>query len=627
MVAISRRAALFWIILIRIYGQAFLALQQARGKFLGFQSLLRFTFCWLTIVLLVIWPHYGFAQSAPATVNIPSSRFFSVSPDALSQDKSRLLDQKIKPVPSVPEFILPPLKQNSEQDQTLSSSLHLFIHKIELTGNTIFSNEELATLTQAYENRSVTLEELQDLRQKLTRYYIDRGYINSGAIIPDQKLGAGSLTLQIIEGQLTNINITGNNGLRTSYIDKRIADSLSDPLNINILQQRLLLLQQDPLIKAISAELQPGQKPGESQLNIQIKEARPYQIGLEFSNDRSPSIGSFSGKIWLRHNNLTGFGDAAYFSYGRTEGLDDYNASYTLPLSFYDIQLGAFYQNSQSNVVENPFEQLDIRSRSVTYGIFLKKAFYQTIQQRFSMQLSFEHRRSKTFLLGQAFSFSPGVPELGNDTGESRISVIRFSQNWLDRSQTQVLAFRSTFSFGLDAFDATINSLGVDSHFFSWLGQFQWIRRLPFLDSQAIFRSDVQLSNDPLLPLEKFSVGGQYSVRGYRENQFVRDNGAAVSLEWRVPVFHIPLPGLSQSINDGRVQLATFADFGWTENNELASPGSKTIGSWGIGIRWAPSQKIHTELYWGIPFRKIKQDAEHDIQDSGIHFKMQIQLI
>ncbi len=74
------------------------------------------------------------------------------------------------------------------------------------------------------------------------------------------------------------------------------------------------------------------------------------------------------------------------------------------------------------------------------------------------------------------------------------------------------------------------------------------------------------------------------------------------------------------------VQLATFTDFGWSENNKAPTSGPHTIGSWGVGLRWTASQQLHTEFYWGILFKKIKQDAEHDIQDSGIHFKIHAQL-
>ena len=378
---------------------------------------------WLTIVLLLIWPCHILAKPDIAISEVPKSTLFFVPPDALGQEKPRLPEKKIKPAPTPPKFVLPRLKKSPDQDQQLSGSLRVFIRRIELIGNTVFSKEELSELTQPYKNRTITSEELQALRHELSQYYIDRGYINSGAFIPDQKIGDGNLSIQIIEGKLSEIDVNGNEWLRSSYIDKRIARSNGLPLNTNTLQERLLLLQQDPLIKGISAELRPGMKAGESQLNIHVKEARPYQIGMEVSNVRSPSIGGFNGKVWLAHNNLTGFGDALYFAYGRTEGLDDYSASYSLPLNAYDTQLRFYYQNSRSSVVEKPFDELDIRSRSETYGVSLNQAFYKTPQQIFSMQVSFEHRRSKTFLLDEPFSFSPGVPDQGENTGESRISV------------------------------------------------------------------------------------------------------------------------------------------------------------------------------------------------------------
>ena len=171
------------------------------------------------------------------------------------------------------------------------------------------------------------------------------------------------------------------------------------------------------------------------------------------------------------------------------------------------------------------------------------------------------------------------------------------------------------------------NDITPDGKFFSWLGQFQWVRRLPIFNSQLLFRADAQLANESLLPLEKFSVGGMHSVRGYRENQLVRDNGAVTSLEWRIPIFRLPIPGISKTIEDGSLMIATFVDFGWSENEDFASPSPRTIGSWGLGLRWDPSPIMQTEFYWGVPFRSIKEGTEHDIQDYGIHFKVNVQSI
>ena len=119
-----------------------------------------------------------------------------------------------------------------------------------------------------------------------------------------------------------------------------------------------------------------------------------------------------------------------------------------------------------------------------------------------------------------------------------------------------------------------------DGQFFAWLGQFQWTRRLTDWDLQSIFRLDVQLSSQPLLPLEQIAVGGRYSVRGYRENQLVRDNGLIVSLESRLPIVR------NKPWADF-VQLAPFVDFGRAWNTKLPTPDPKMMVSIGIGLRWA----------------------------------------
>ncbi|MBW4602830.1 MAG: hypothetical protein KME29_25500 [Calothrix sp. FI2-JRJ7] len=71
------------------------------------------------------------------------------------------------------------------------------------------------------------------------------------------------------------------------------------------------------------------------------------------------------------------------------------------------------------------------------------------------------------------FSFSTG-PEDGN----SKVTVSRFSQDWINRTPSRVLAARSQFSLGIGALGATVNDTGVDGRFMSWVGQFQWVQNL-----------------------------------------------------------------------------------------------------------------------------------------------------
>ncbi len=463
----------------------------------------------------------------------------------------------------------------------------------------------------------LSFEDLEAIRHKLTLFYVNSGYITSGAVIPDQKVENGAVTFQIIEGKLTKIQVHQLGKLRPRYIESRLRLGAESPLNINSLSEQIQILHQNPLIHRLDAELAPGFQLGESLLNVSVEEEFPYLLEFSFANDRSPGIGAYQGTIHGAFQNLTGWGDSLGIQYGITEGMDNVALYYEIPLTAQNTILKFYYEKSDSIIVESPFDEIDIESESETYGFSLKHPFYKTLEKEFSLTFTGEKRNSKTFLLGNPYSFSPGVQD-----GESDISVIRFSQNWLSRSPKQVFAVRSVFSFGIDALDATINPEGPDGQFFAWLGQMQWARKFDFLsDTQLIFRTDMQFTPDPLLPLEKFSVGGVNSVRGYREGLMVRDNGLVSSIEMRLPIFRIPLPEISRTTDDGTVQLCFFGDWGWAENRDMETPDPRSISSCGLGFRWDPSQKIHSEIYWGIPFRDIEH-ADKDIQDSGIHFRL-----
>jgi hemolysin activation/secretion protein len=211
----------------------------------------------------------------------------------------------------------------------------------------------------------------------------------------------------------------------------------------------------------------------------------------------------------LAHQNLFGLGDILAAGFGITEGAKDYNASYLLPLNSRDTSLEIYFRKGDSTVTESQFSGLDIKSESDSYGLKLKQPLYKTFSKEFSLSLAAEARQSKTSLLGRGFSFSAGAVD-----GESKESVLRFSQEWLDRTPTTVFAAHSTLSLGISALGATVHDSEGDGRFFSWLGQVLLIRKLGESNSQLVLRTDVQLANDSLLSLEKFSLGGMNSVRG-----------------------------------------------------------------------------------------------------------------
>jgi hemolysin activation/secretion protein len=567
---------------------------------------------WFFISLLTI-----LLTSAPALAQRVIPR---IDPTGRSGDRRPdLLEDQLLPPPAEPLPALPPsLAPAPVQEPLLRGVL---VRKIIVTGNTVFTPQELAQVTAPYENRVLTSEDLESLRRALTVHYIDHGYINSGAVLPDQAVVDGVVTVRIVEGKLSSIEIEGNRWFKDSFIKDRVALGAGPPLNLSPLQERLQLLQEDPRISSIHADLRPGIRLGESVLKVDVEEKTPYYVWFAFNNYQSPSVGAEQGIITLSHQNLTGHGDILSLTYGLAQGMNPLlDVWYSVPLTARDTTLLLRYRQDDFKVIDTVFGPLDTESRCSIYEITLRQPLYRTLNQEFALALTGDHLEDKTSLLGEPFSFYPGV-----ENGESAVTALRFSQEWIYRTQREVLAARSRFSFGIDALDATIHGSSniPDGKFISWLGQFQWARILKTWDMQLLFRTDAQITNQPLLPLEQIAVGGRYTVRGYREDLLVRDQALIASLELRVPIVqNVPWAEY--------LQVVPFSDYGYTKNKDLPTFYPQSISSIGLGLRWGlPLMKspvmlrLDFEFYWGYALVDVNP-PDHNLQDDGIHFQIAI---
>ncbi|MGH6635692.1 MAG: ShlB/FhaC/HecB family hemolysin secretion/activation protein [Gammaproteobacteria bacterium] len=356
------------------------------------------------------------------------------TPERPGEDRRERLPEIPLEQPSpLPELTPPP--PLGPKAPSLSTQLQVLVKKIELSGNRVISSEELGKVTAPYENRTLSSEDLQSLRQALTVYYINKGYVNSGAVIPDQEVKEGVIAIQIVEGKLADIELSGNEWLRDSYIAKRLRLGSEEALNLPVLQERMQLLDQDRRIERLNAQLKPGIQSGEGVLQVLVEEARPYELGVSFNNHYATSVGELRGEIYAGHYNLTGFGDVLTARYGITEGVDEVGALYSFPLTARDTRLNLYFDRSAADIVEEPFDRIDISSETETYGVSLSHPIYRTPRRQLLTELVFERRQSETFLLGEPFAFSPGTED-----GESDVTVLRLRQEWVDRSPNQVLA-------------------------------------------------------------------------------------------------------------------------------------------------------------------------------------------
>ncbi|MBE9124066.1 ShlB/FhaC/HecB family hemolysin secretion/activation protein [Tychonema sp. LEGE 07199] len=495
------------------------------------------------------------------------------------------------------------------------------VERFEFEGNTAFSDRELAEVTQQFAGREITFAELIAAEAAVTQKYVAAGYINSGAVIPANQSfprEGGAVKIRIVEGGLDEIAIAGNRRLNSSYVRSRLERATIRPLNRYRLLEALQMLQLDPLIANISAELQAGSRPENSRLEVRIKEADSLSGEVFADNNRSPSVGSFRRGVRVNQANLLGLGDGLEVSYANTDGSNEFNGSYTVPVNARNGTIRFAAGAANTNVIEEPFAAAEIEGKSRTYELTYRQPIVEKPDRTLALGVSLSRQESDTFLLGEPFALSAGA----NDRGETRVSAVRFFQEYVQRNTRQVIAARSQFSVGSNLFGATENNSGPDSHFLAWRGQAQYVRLLA-PETLLIVRSDIQLADRPLLSLEQIGIGGVQSVRGYRQDLLLTDSGAIASAEVRIPVWRAPKV-------KGLLQVAPFIDFGvgWNHSGEKANPESDTLLGAGLGLVWQMGDRLNVRLDYGIPLINARSSSrasltgDRTLQEKGIYFRI-----
>ena len=514
------------------------------------------------------------------------------------------------PLPPPEQLLQPSAPAQPEELPNIPGTIK--VDRFEVIGSTVFSKEELDAVLKDFIGRPLTFAQLLQARSAVSQLYISKGYITSGALIPLQTLSGSVVRILVIEGKLESINVLGTRRLNSNYIRSRLALATRGPLNEKRLLEALQLLQLSGQIENISAQLQAGSRAGFNLLLVRVKEARTFQASIFTDNSRSPSVGSWRRGVQLGEANLLGLADSASLIYTNTQGSNAVDLSYTLPVNSRNGTVSFQLSRSKSNIVESPFDALDIEASSRTYELTYRQPIVQTPRTEIAIGIGAGRRESDTSLLGEDFPLSPGA----DARGRTRVSALRLFQDFTQRGERDVLAARSQFSLGVGAFGATASSSEPDGQFLAWRGQLQYVRLLA-PQMLLVVRSDVQLAGGELLPIEQFGLGGPDTVRGYRQDVLLADSGIFGSAELRYPI-------LRTGDKKGVLQVTPFVDFGnvWTTGGEKAAIEANTLLSAGLGLRWQYGERWTARGGWGIPLINFKS-GDRTWQERGLYFSVE----
>jgi len=565
------------------------------------RSLIGFT---TTISTFVVTNSEAKAQPEPT---LPPSQI--PQPPSLPSDTIQVPEIEREPIetPSIPEPTFTP--EIPQVEETIVISDFRFI------GNTVFTDEQLLEVAQPYLNREVAFAELVQLRSEITDLYVNSGYTTSGAYLPIEEnqsvnIRSATIAIQVVEGTVEEIDFSGDERLN-QYVSARLNNAIAPVLNQPKLEEALRLLQTDPLIASISANLSAGSQVGSSILTVQAEAQPHFQATVGTDNYRAPSAGSIQAEVQLSAANLLAQGEEFRISYNLTEGSDGFSAGISVPLNADDTTLAFDYAQLDGQITEAPLDDFDIQTDSQVYSLSLRQPLVRRASdskiEEFAVGISANRIESETTVAGFPFPLSPGADE----DGRTQITELTLSQEYLRQTRANALLMRSRLGLGLDAFDST-SGAEPNGQFLVWRGQALWLQSVGE-DSQLTISGDIQLTGDQLVPVRQFSIGGPNSVRGYRQDAVIADSGMTVTAELEIPILEL---GSNQQLS-----LIPFAGtgIGWNNGGDRVLE-QNFFASVGVGVQYE-WEELTARLNYAIPFTEAGIKGE-SLQENGFDFEL-----
>jgi hemolysin activation/secretion protein len=485
--------------------------------------------------------------------------------------------QQIPPVPTTerapPEFRF----QQSDAQQTLpSSDIRLLVNSLHVAGHTLFSEDELLSVTQFVPGRELSLPDLQAMASRISDHYHENGYFVAQAYIPAQEIVDGAVTIAVLEGHYGTITLRNESGLSDRRA-QRILEKLNsgDTIALTPLESRLLVLSDIPGV-AVSSTLAPGASVGESDLIVSLAPGRRVTGSIEADNAGNYYTGEYRAGATVNFNNVTGNGDVVSLrALTSGSGMQYGRASYQTPVGRGNV--GVAYTAMNYELGEE-LAVLDAHGTARIASIFASYPFVRSRNSNLYLVAGFDDKR-----------FDDRVDSTSTNTERKvRVGSLGLAGNHRDRLGGGGVTSYSVTAYSGDVDIITPQALAVDQATAQTDGGFQKVgyelaRTQNVTETVSLFASlRGQFASDNLDSSEKIGLGGPYGVRGYPVGEGYMDEAHIVHVEVRKRL-------LLFDGGDGHLSLIVFYDAARgtiNKNPWTGEDNNRTLRGAGVGLVW-----------------------------------------
>ena len=463
------------------------------------------------------------------------------------------------------------------------------LKEVKIEGNTVETTESLMDLVTVKNGELLNSRTLQENVQAIQEKYRADGYIL--AKITDLNIAQdGTLTIKISEGVLEDYKVKGNKKTKDYVILREMRQKTGEPFNANLARRSMQRVYNLGFFEDVKVKMNPGVEPNAVVMEIDVKEKRTGSFGIGAGYSSSDGM---VGMVSVSDTNFRGMGDTISISYeisGDDTDARGYMFMYRRPWLDKKETAGTLRVYNRTYEYDDYDEDGNHKEsfmRKYSGGEFTLSRPMSEYSTNFVTLRNRKDKYVKHTEMGNAGNRSGNTAWLGNNFGTTRSITLEHVTDTRDNVYEPTMGARASISTEFAGLGGDFNYQKVilgDTHYLK-AGRAQVF----------VLRGQYGISHGTISEYSQFRLGGQDTIRGYREDQFRGTRMALASLEYRFPIV-------------SKVTGALFADYG---------------GAWSDGFM---PEKLHGSIGVGLglntPIGPLRLDYGRGSQGGRVHFRV-----
>jgi hemolysin activation/secretion protein len=507
------------------------------------------------------------------------------------------------------------------QESTSAQASRFDIQEFEIEGNSVLPVTMVEKAVQPFLGPDKTLVDMEGARAALEKLYQETGYISvyveeaTGRVPED-----GIVRLKVVEGTIGRVKVTGSQYHSQAYIRDKVPEMEPGKVpNFTVAQAQLADLNRTEE-RRVQPVVKPGQLPETVDVELQVIDQLPMQFNVELNNRQVQFTEPWRLQATARYNNLWQADHALSVTAITTpQDIDQSKVlalSYTIPLQGSDAWLG--YAVLSDSLVE-PLGSANVVGKGFVLG--LKRIWGLPGSNTFQHTLAFgvDYKDSQERIKADGSELSSPLRYVpikldynANAQTEDTSSTLALGgvfalrgvvRESLDCAETGPV---DQFACKREGGDGSFAALTIDATHTRplWRGAFGgW---------QTRWRLGAQVTNQPLVGGEQFSIGGVDSVRGYYEAEAIGDVGVHTGVELRSPNV-AKREGASWSSFLNELQGLAFVEGGLVRTFNPGFARARTgLASAGVGLKLRARKVFSAQVDVAWPLRATEATQKND---------------